>query len=142
MRVADRTGDAEANGKMLKFVLIALGGGAGALLRYLVAGWAQSLSGGSFPLGTLVVNVTGCLVIGVLAAVFAGPQLIAEEYRVAVLVGVMGAFTTFSTFGWETFSLAQDGQAQLALANLVLSNTLGLAAVWIGYRVTERIIGV
>lgn len=126
---------------MFKLLLIAAGGAVGSVMRYLVAGWGQSLIGGWFPLGTLVVNVTGCLLIGALAAFFAGPQLVREEYRVALLVGVLGAYTTYSTFGWETLTLARDGQLRLALVNLLLSNVLGLAAVWFGYRVTEQWFG-
>lgn len=127
---------------MVKLLLIAAGGAVGALLRYLVSGWGQSLADGWFPLGTLIVNVTGCLLFGALGAFFAGPQLIREEYRVALLVGVLGAYTTFSTFGWETFTLARDGELRLALVNLLLSNVLALVAVWIGYRITEKWFGV
>ncbi len=127
---------------MLKLVMIAAGGGVGALLRYAVSGWVQKLGTGSFPLGILVVNVTGCLVIGLLAARFAGPHLVREEYRLALLVGVLGAFTTFSTFGLDTFSLANEGQVRLAMLNVVLSNVCGLASVWIGYRMGEKWFGV
>ncbi len=126
---------------MLKLVMIAAGGGAGALLRYAVSGWAQKLGTGSFPLGILVVNVMGCLAIGLLAARFAGPHLVREEYRLALLVGVLGAFTTFSTFGLDTFSLANEGQVRLAVLNVVLSNLCGLASVWIGYRMGEKWFG-
>jgi CrcB protein len=127
---------------MVKLLLIAAGGAVGALLRYLVSGWGQSLVDGWFPLGTLIVNVTGCLLIGALGAFFAGPQLVREEYRVALLVGVLGSYTTFSTFGWETFTLARDGELRLALANVLLSNALALVAVWFGYRITEKWFGV
>jgi CrcB protein len=127
---------------MVKLLLIAAGGAVGALLRYLVSGWGQSFVDGWFPLGTLIVNVTGCLLIGALGAFFAGPQLVREEYRVALLVGVLGSYTTFSTFGWETFTLARDGELRLALANVLLSNALALVAVWFGYRITEKWFGV
>jgi len=127
---------------VLKMLLIAIGGGTGAVLRYLVAGWGQRLGEGSFPIGTMIVNVSGCLLIGLFGAFFAGPTLIREEYRLAVLVGVFGGYTTFSTFGWETFALANDGQFLRAGTNLVLSNLLCLAAVWFGYRVGERWFGV
>jgi CrcB protein len=127
---------------MVKILMILVGGGVGSLLRYLVAGWGQSFGNGSFPLGTLIVNSVGCLLVGVLGAVFAGPHLVREEYRVALLVGVLGAFTTFSTFGWETFALVSGGELRLALVNVVLSNALGLVAIWFGYRITERCIGV
>ncbi len=100
---------------MSKVILIMAGGSVGALLRYGVSGFAQK---------------------------FAGPHLIREEYRMALLVGLLGAFTTFSTFGIETFSLANDGQFRLAAANILLSNGLGLGALWFGYRLSEKWFGV
>ena len=126
---------------MLKLVMIAAGGGVGAVLRYAVAGWGQRLGDGVFPVGTLVVNVIGCLLIGVLGAAFAGPHLIREEYRLALMVGVLGSFTTFSTFGAETFALVNAGQLRLAMLNIMLSNGLGLSAAWFGYRAGERWFG-
>lgn len=125
-----------------KLMFVALGGGVGSVLRYLMAGWAQNASNALFPIGTLLVNVLGCLAIGVLAGVFAGPVLIREEYRIALLVGLVGGFTTFSTFGFETVSLLSDGQAGRAVLNVVLSNGLGLVAVWLGYRLAQRWVGV
>lgn len=127
---------------MMKVLLIAGGGGIGSVLRYLVAGWGQRLSNGSFPAGTLMVNVIGCFAIGFLMALFTGPYLIREEYRLAIIVGVLGGFTTFSAFGWETFSLANANQGWRAVMNLLLSNTLGLSAVWIGYRLAQKTYGV
>jgi len=117
-----------------KLLFIALGGGAGAVARYLVAGWGQSLTAGSFPLGTLLVNVTGCLLIGWLASVLAGPVLVREELRMALLVGFLGGFTTFSTFGFETGNLLSDGEWAQAAWNLGLSNGLGLVAIFAGVR--------
>lgn len=127
---------------MLKLVMIAAGGSVGALLRYAVAGLWLRQSVGAFPLGTLVVNVVGCLVIGVLGAAFAGSFVIREEYRLALMVGVLGSFTTFSTFGAETFALASAGHLRLAMLNVLLSNGLGLSAAWFGYRAGERWFGV
>jgi CrcB protein len=126
---------------LLKLLLIAVGGAAGAVLRYAVAGWAQRLTDGSFPLGTLAVNVSGCFAIGLAGAFFAGPQLVREEYRAALLVGLLGAFTTFSTYGWESFSLINAGQFRQAALNVVVSNIAGLAAVWLGYRLSEQWFG-
>jgi len=108
------------------------------VLRFLVAGWGQRLGDGVFPVGTIVVNVTGCLAIGFFAAVFAGPLLVREEYRLAILVGLLGGFTTFSTFGYETLALAQDREWGAVALNVVLSNGLGLAAVLVGARAAER----
>jgi CrcB protein len=127
---------------MTKWLLIAAGGAAGSMLRYAVQGWVQRLANGGFPAGTLAVNVIGCLVIGFLAAALAGPILIREEYRIGLTVGILGGFTTFSAFELETFHLTNDGQFRLAAMNVVLSCVLGFIAVWIGYRVAERWLGV
>lgn len=127
---------------MMKIVMVALGGGLGSVLRYLVQGWGQKLTSGSFPVGTLAVNVIGCLAIGFLNYAFSGPILIRQEYRIALTVGILGGFTTFSTFGWETFSMANDGQGLRAIMNLLLSVTLGFGAVLIGYRLAEKWFGV
>ena len=126
---------------MVKVALIFVGGGFGSVCRYALAGWGQRLVNGSFPLGTLVVNVLGCFLIGLLNYAFSGPYLIRAEYRVALTVGVLGGFTTFSTFGWETFSLANDGQGLRAVMNLLLSVALGFSAVLIGYRLAEKWFG-
>ena len=126
---------------MLKLGLIAAGGAAGALLRYAVSGSAQKLTSGTFPLGTLCVNVIGCVLIGFFGAFFAGPHLVREEYRVALLVGLLGAFTTFSTFGWETVSLVNAGQLWQAGLNIALSNGAGLVSVVLGYRLGTKWFG-
>lgn len=127
---------------LTKLLFIALGGAVGALLRYSLAGLAQRLADATplegFPVGTLAVNVLGCLLIGGLGAYFAGPHLVREEHRAFLLVGLLGAFTTFSTFGWETFELANDRQFGLAGLNILASNGLGLVGIWIGYRLVEH----
>ena len=127
---------------MLKWVLIAVGGAFGSILRYSFQGWVQRLAGGTFPVGTLAVNLTACFAIGLLGGIFAGPQLIREEYRIGLTVGVLGGYSTFSTFGMETFSLTNDGEYALAALNMLLSCAVGLFAVWLGYRLGERWIGV
>jgi CrcB protein len=119
---------------MTKILLIAAGGAAGALGRYGLAGWAQRLHGGTFPVGTLAVNVLGCLLIGWLVTALSGPLLLREELRAALLVGFLGGFTTFSTFGYETMSMASSGQRGAALLNIGAEVGLGLLAVWIGMR--------
>lgn len=127
---------------MLKIALIAVGGGIGAVLRYVVSAWGQRLMGGSFPFGTFLVNVTGSLVIGFVGARMAAPHLVREEVRVFLLVGLLGGYTTFSTFGWETFMELNDGETSRALANLLITNAVGVTAVWLGYRFGERLFGV
>ena len=126
---------------MTKLLFIAAGGALGAVLRYLLSGWGQGLVHGSLALGTLLVNVTGCLALGFLAGAFAGPVLISEHLRVALTIGLIGGFTTFSTYAWETFALANDGQTWAALINVLLNNILGLAAAFLGYRLAERLYG-
>lgn len=124
-----------------KLLFIALGGALGSALRYLVSGWAQRLGGGTFPLGTLAVNVAGCFAIGFLNYLFLGPFLVREPYRLAIVVGVLGGFTTFSAFGWETLSMAQEGAWLQATANVLLSNVLGLLAAWAAYHLAVRLFG-
>lgn len=127
---------------MIKWSLIALGGAVGSMLRYAVQGWAQRLTDGSFPIGTFVVNMVGCLAIGFLSGFFASPQLIREEYRIGITIGLLGGFTTFSTFGLESFNLVNDGELRLALLNVLASCGIGLVAVWAGYRLAEHWFGV
>jgi CrcB protein len=119
---------------MLKLVLIALGGGLGTLARYGMTGFAQRMSETHLPLGTLTVNLTGCLLIGGFSAHFAGPAELREEYRWALTAGFLGGFTTFAAFGFETFALLENRQAGMAVANVLLGNLGGLFAVWAGYR--------
>jgi CrcB protein len=126
---------------MYKIMLIAAGSAVGGVLRYLVQGWGQALVDGSFPLGTLIVNVLGCFAIGFLNKALT-VLLVPPEYRLTLTVGLLGGFTTFSAFGWETFALANEGQSLRAIMNLLLSVTLGVAAVLIGYRLAERWLGV
>lgn len=123
---------------MLKILLIAAGGSVGAVMRYGLSAWGLRLTGGAYPLGTVLANAGGCFAIGCLGAWFAGTNGWREEYRFALTVGVLGAFTTFSSFGLETYTIARSGQAGLAVANVVLTNVLALGGVWLGYTLVER----
>jgi CrcB protein len=119
---------------MSKWLLIAAGGAIGSVLRYALQGWVQRATHSAFPFGTLAVNVIGCVLIGYLTALFTGPYIVRAEYRAGLIVGVLGGFTTFSAFGWETFVLAGDRDYWWAVGYIVLSCGLGLGAVWLGYR--------
>ena len=123
---------------MLQIASIAAGGALGSVLRYLMQAGVHRATGADFPVGTLAVNVLGCLAIGFLAAAFASPWPVREEYRLGVITGLLGGFTTFSAFGWETFALANNGRGAAAMANVLLSCFLGLAAVWVGYLAAGR----
>lgn len=126
----------------IKLGLIFVASGGGGVIRYLLSGWSQKLANGSFPIGTLTVNVLGCFGIGFLTAAFSGRWLLREEYRVALVIGVFGGFTTFSAFGLETFAFLNDGQYARAGVNVGLSVALGLLAVWAGYRLAQNWLGV
>jgi CrcB protein len=125
----------------MKWLLIALGGGAGSVLRFAVASWCQRLAGGPFPVGILTVNTLGCLAFGFLAAATVTHWEVREEFRLAILVGFLGGFTTFSTYSAETVALLGDGDWWNAAANLLLSNLLGLLAVWAGFRLAGQLQG-
>lgn len=113
---------------------VGTGGFLGSVLRYLVSGFVQQLSKSvTFPYGTVAVNLTGCFVIGFLSELAAMRGIFTSETRAFVLVGFLGGFTTFSTFGNETMNLLRDGQTVLALANISVHMVFGLAAVWAGY---------
>ena len=113
----------------LKLTLIFLGAGLGGDARYTLGGWVQAGAGSQFPLPTLVINILGCLAIGFLFPVLTGTVLVDEKYRLGIIVGILGGFTTFSAFGYETFQLAYHRQDLLAGLNILLSNVLGLAGV-------------
>ena len=115
-------------------LLVGAGGFIGSILRFLLSGWAQRVMPGSaVPVGTLLVNVLGCLLIGVLAAMVDFRQLLAPGQRVFLTIGILGGFTTFSAFGYETLVLLQGSGVGRAALNIVLQVVLGLAAAWAGY---------
>jgi CrcB protein len=132
-----------------KLGLVFLGAGTGGVLRYGVSLGVSRLLGpsgpgstaplGGLPVGTIVVNVTGCFAIGVLGTLLAGPGDQKETWRLALMVGVLGGYTTFSAFGRETLVLAQEGKWGAALGNVVLSNVLGIGAVVVGWWVASRL---
>jgi len=116
--------------------VIGSGGFLGALARYGLAGMVQRYFPLSiFPYGTLVVNLLGCFAIGVLSGLAEGRQLFGPEFRAFVLIGLLGAFTTFSTFSYETFAMIRDGEYLPALANLTVHAVVGLILVWLGYSI-------
>jgi CrcB protein len=118
---------------MGKFLIIGLGGGLGAILRYLLAGWVQNWAKtASFPYGTLTVNLLGCLIIGLLSGLAEARNVFTTETRLFVFVGLLGGFTTFSTFGNETFNLLQSRANLPGLLNIGAHLFLGITMVWAG----------
>jgi CrcB protein len=116
--------------KMILF--IASGGAIGAVMRYAASLGVYALLGRGFPYGTLFVNVAGSLLMGVLSVIMLDRVIVDPEWRAAILVGLLGSFTTFSTFSIETLNLLEQGDMMKAVANIALSIILCLAAVWIG----------
>lgn len=118
-------------------LLVGSGGFIGAVLRYGLSGMVQgSVPLSTFPWGTLVVNLIGCLLIGVFAGLMDSRQLFTPEFRVFALIGVLGGFTTFSSFGYEAFALLRDSEYLRALAYVGIHVLAGLALVWSGYTLT------
>jgi fluoride exporter len=113
-------------------LLVGAGGFLGAIARYLVDGWITAGTGPGFPWGTLVVNLSGSFVLGLLFAVSVEQDLLPASIRAPVLVGFIGAYTTFSTLTLETWRLAEDGAYLLAIANIGGSALLGIVALGAG----------
>jgi CrcB protein len=132
---AKAAGDAclKSDEHMSKILLIGAGGFVGAVLRYLVSGFVQNLTQSiAFPHGTLAVNIFGCLFMGMLSHLVESQAGISTEMRVLLMVGLLGSFTTYSTFSNETLNLLQDQRFSLALINIVTHILLGLLAVMLG----------
>jgi fluoride exporter len=119
----------------VQLLLVGLGGFAGAVARWLVDGWVSERNPSAFPLGTLVVNLTGSFLLGVLFAWVIERNVLPADVRAPVMIGFIGAYTTFSTFMLESWRLVEDGAWALATANLVGSVVLGLVAVVAGLAV-------
>jgi fluoride exporter len=118
---------------MIGVLLVGVGSFVGGVLRYGLSTWVyKALDNPWFPYGTLTVNAAGCLVIGFLSGLAEARAAFTPEARLFLFVGVIGGFTTFSSFALETFSLARDTQSLAALVNIGLQLCLGLFAVWIG----------
>ena len=123
---------------MATVVLVWVGGFLGSIIRYLISRRAQDLLGNPwFPYGTLAVNVIGCIIIGILAGVVDSRGTFSPETRALLFIGFLGGFTTLSAFGYETFGLARDGKFLGASANVALQLSLGLGAVWLGYKLSS-----
>jgi len=117
---------------LTKILYLSAGGAAGTLSRYYLSGVAQRLAGGSFPLGTFAVNMFGCLLFGAVWGFFENRLLVGSELRLLALTGFMGAFTTFSTYMFETAELVKYGQMAMALLNVGGQSVAGLALVLVG----------
>ncbi len=122
-----------------KLLAIALLGALGSVARYLVADAVQQGTGGGFPWGTLAVNAIGCLLFGIVWSLANERMIITGALATILLVGFLGAFTTFSTFAFETGQLLRDSGWLSAAGNVILHNTIGLAAVFTGIAIGRSI---
>jgi CrcB protein len=118
---------------MKGLLLIGMAGAAGALARYGVGVLAVRMLGERFAFGTLAVNVMGCLVLGFLLELERGTDIVSHPLRLLLAVGFLGAFTTFSTFGYETLRYLEEGAGHLAVLNISANLVLGFGAVWLGF---------
>jgi fluoride exporter len=116
---------------LLKYLVVGVGGFLGAIARYMLGTYIGSRYGVRFPYGTFVINMSGCFLIGLIVTLLA--RTTASPYwRYLIPIGFIGAYTTFSTFEYETLRAVQDGQVITGLLNVALSVTVGFAAVWAG----------
>ena len=118
--------------------MVLLGAAVGGALRYALSVAVTERFGGRFPLGTLVVNVSGCFLIGVLMTLLTERLDLHPNWRLLLVVGVLGGYTTFSSFAWESYAAVREGGHFIALANILLSVVLGYAAVWLGAALARR----
>lgn len=122
-----------------KLIWLAVAGAVGALARYGLAGFVQRLYAGGFPIGTVAVNVAGCFLFGLLWAVLEDKVQVGGEMRAVLFTGFLGAFTTFSTFIFETRQLLVESQYVLAVVNVGVQNTLGLVSLILGFAIGRLI---
>ena len=124
---------------MSKIIFIGLAGLVGTLGRYWLSGLIARQYGETFPWGTLVVNAIGCFFAGAIFCLTEERFLISPMVRTIVLIGLLGGFTTFSSYGLQTFTLLREGELGLAMVNVTVSNLLGLLLVWIGYTLVKAL---
>lgn len=116
----------------MKYLWVALGGALGSVARFAVGLWIYERMGTRFPYGTFVINISGCFIIGFVMAVLDARMALPPEWRLAIPIGFIGAYTTFSTFEYETVRMAQHGQLLTCALYIAGSVVLGYAAVWLG----------
>lgn len=125
---------------MTRYIALLAGGAFGTCCRYLVSSLVYDLlKRPAFPWANLIINVSGSFAIGILAELFEVRLLVSPTTRIAILTGVLGGYTTFSSFSYETYALIRDSQGPLAVANVFGSVLLGLGAVWAGTRLIQAL---
>lgn len=125
--------------KLIATFWVGIGGFIGANARYWLGGWVADHYGSQFPWGTFVINVSGSFVLGLFATVVSERIIASPHLRLLVSIGFVGAYTTFSTFEYETLALIENGSLLRALANIVFSVVFGFLAVWLGVKLARVI---
>jgi len=123
---------AETGTTMVNIFFIGIGGFLGAISRYGVALWIGQRWGRNFPLGTFLINISGSFLIGLLMSLFTERFMVNPQWRLLLIVGFLGAYTTFSTFEYETGALVKDGEWLIAMLNVILSVSVGFIALKLG----------
>ena len=118
---------------MQNYFLVFAGGGLGAVARYWLSGLVYARFGNTFPYGTLLVNIVGCFLIGLLMSLLEDRFLVYPSVRISLTIGILGGFTTFSSLSFETVSLLQDGQILYGTANILISIITCVGGTWIGF---------
>ena len=124
---------------LINTLWVGLGGFLGANARYWLGGWIAERFGTKFPWGTFVINVTGSFILGLFATLITQRIIAAPHWRLLVAIGFVGAYTTFSTFEYETLTLAESGSMLRAIANVVFSVLAGFFAVWLGVKLARGV---
>jgi fluoride exporter len=124
---------------IIKILLLLAGGAVGTVSRYAVAGMTHKYYIGTFPLGTLMVNILGSLIIGFLWGIWETAN-ISSNLRTFIFIGILGGFTTFSTYSLETLNLFRDGEVKMAIINILANNILGISMVILGFFVAKSLI--
>ena len=117
---------------LLNLLVVAIGGAIGACTRYLVSIWAAERFGAEFPMGTLIVNIAGCFIIGIFMTLTTERLIVSPYWRLVFAVGFLGGLTTFSSFGFETLRLVEEADLLQAFWNIALNLGVGLGATWLG----------
>jgi CrcB protein len=125
-------------GESLRLTLIAIFGAVGTLLRYGIQGLVQVGTGGTFPWGTLLINLTGCFLLGLIGQITLNRMMISPDWRVAITVGFFGGYTTFSSFGWETAKMLEGGEWLPATGYVAASVVIGLLLSVAGIRLANH----
>lgn len=123
---------------MDRYLVVLTGAGLGGLARYALGGWIMAKYGGRFPLGTLVINISGSFLIGVLMTLFTERMQPHPHWRLFLVVGVLGGYTTFSSFEYEIFQSVRDGARWMGMLYMTASVLLGYLGVWLGATLSTR----